>query len=46
MGIDSEKNIRKKGRLIIHRREDCGGSFYCRMKFQDVRGFTRKSLWT
>jgi hypothetical protein len=43
---ESKKIIRKNGRLLIYQRRDCGNHFYCRMKFRNVQGYIRKSLWT
>jgi integrase len=36
----------KSGKVLIYRREDCGGSFHCRMRFRGQRGYVVKSLWT
>ena len=36
----------KSGKVLVYRRDDCGGGFHCRMRFRGQRGYVIKSLWT
>jgi len=46
MSSENENISLKDGRVILYRRNDCGGAFHCRLRIRGHKGYVRKALGT